>query len=142
MDILTWILSLLSTLLGGTSIYSLFIYRKQQKRFKTAEAFEKEVVVLRSAIEGMQKQVDWQEKRLVEMQNLIVNKDAYIATLTQDKSTLEIKHAKNKKAINAAYGCSFCTEAKNCPVLMQRAINEEEFLKEIESKKYVENNSK
>lgn len=139
MDFLTWILTFFSTVTGGTALYSLLIYRKQAKRFKTAEAFEKEVLALQQTIDGMQKQVDWQEKRLTEMQNLIVNKDAYIATLTNDKSTLEIKHAKNKSAINRAYGCELCDTPINCPVIKQRTLNEEEYLKRIEN---VASNSK
>ena len=139
MDILTWILTAFSTLTGGTAFYTFIMYRQQAKRFKTAEAFEKEVTALKSTIEGLQKQIEFQEGRLNEMQKTLVNKDAYIVTLTADKSVLEVKHAKNKSAINRAYGCSFCDSVANCPVLQQRALNEEEYLKRIE---HVASNSK
>lgn len=139
MDILTWILTAFSTLTGGTAFYTFIMYRQQAKRFKTAEAFEKEVTALKSTIEGLQKQIEFQEGRLNEMQKTLVNKDAYIGTLTADKSVLEVKHAKNKSAINRAYSCSFCDSAANCPVLQQRALNEEEYLKRIE---HVASNSK
>lgn len=140
MDILTWILTAFSTLTGGTAFYTFIMYRQQAKRFKTAEAFEKEVNALKSTIEGLQKQIEFQENRLNEMQKTLVNKDAYIGTLTADKSVLEVKHAKNKSAINRAYGCNFCDSAANCPVLQQRALNEEEYLKRIETN--VASNSK
>lgn len=140
MDLLTWILTAFSAITGGTAFYSLFLFRKQQGRFKNAEAFEKEVTALKQTIQTMQQQVEWQEKRLSEMQKLIINKESYIATLTADKSTLEVKHAKNKSAINRAYGCPFCDTPANCPVLMQRAQNEDEYLKRIENN--VQSNSK
>lgn len=141
MDFITFILTAFSAITGGTALYSLLLFRRQAKRFKTAEAFEKEVTALRSTIDGMQKQVAWQETRIVEMQKMLVDKDVYIATLSADKNTLEIKHAKNKGAINTAYGCTYCDNASNCPVLMRRTVNEEEFLKSID-RTNVDNNSK
>lgn len=133
MDILTWILTAISTVTGGTAFYTFVMYRQQAKRFKTAEAFEKEVTALQSAMSGLQDQIRFQEQRLNEMQKTLINKDAYINTLSADKNLLEIKHAKNKGAINTAYGCNFCQKPSECPVLMQRARNEEEYLKHIEN---------
>ena len=43
MDILNWILSAVTCIFGGTSLYTLVLYRRQTKRFKDAEAFEKEI---------------------------------------------------------------------------------------------------
>lgn len=139
MEILNWILAAFSTVCGGTALITLLMYRKQQKRFKTAEAFEKEVQALAGtvsaqdgAIETLQKQVAWQDVRIEAMQKTINEKDVYIGSISLDKHTLEIKHAKNKSAINKAYECAFCPNSSDCPVLKQRAYNEEEYLKNIQ----------
>jgi TPP-dependent indolepyruvate ferredoxin oxidoreductase alpha subunit len=115
------------------------LYRKQQKRFKTAEAFEKEVTALKTTVEILQQQVAFQEGRINETQKLVINKDAYIAQLSQEKHAIEIKHAKNKSAINKAYGCGHCSDASLCPVLKQRTENEEEYLKTLNNQNYNRN---
>lgn len=132
MEILNWILAAFSALCGGSTIVTLFIYHKQQKRFKTAEAFEKEVTALQASVTLMQGQIKFLNESLTDTQKLVVEKDTYIGTLSKDKHTLEIKHAKNKSAINTAYGCQFCEDKAECPVLKQRAQNEEEYLRKIE----------
>lgn len=131
MDVLNWILLAFSTVSGATAFITLFMFRKQQKRFKTAEAFEKEVTALQASVTLMQGQIKFLNDSLVDTQKLVIEKDAYIGTLSTDKHVLEIKHAKNKSAINQAYSCTFCDDKAACPVLMQRAKNEEAYLKEI-----------
>lgn len=140
MEYLNWILAVVSTLCGGGTVITLFLFRRQQKRFKNAEAFEKEVQALQNTIDSLQKQVNWQEERLNDMQKLLIGKDAYIAEISREKHTLEIKHARNKSAINKAYECPNRAKCKDdpdsfCPVLMQRKQNEEEYLKEISKEK-------
>lgn len=130
----TIIISLISILCGSTTVVTFVLYRKQQKRFKTAEAFEKEVVALKATVESMQNQISFYDGRLNEMQKLVIGKDAYISQLTEDKHTLEIKNSKNKSAMNKAYSCSFCNDVSECPVIMQRAANEEAYLRELNEK--------
>lgn len=131
MEILNWILSAFSVFCTAGTIITIFMYRKQAKRFKTAEAFEKEVVALKATVESLQGQLSFYDGRLNEMQKLVIGKDTYIAQLTADKHTLEVKHAKNKSAINKAYECQYCDNKARCPVLMQRAANEEAYLQEL-----------
>ena len=129
MDWTVIITTLISVVCGGSSIVTLIIYRKQQKRFKTAEAFEKEVDALKNTVETMRQQLQFYDGRLTEMQKLVVGKDAYISQISQEKHTLEVKNSKNKSAMNKAYGCVHCSDVSLCPVLMQRTANEEEYLK-------------
>ncbi|MDL2303209.1 hypothetical protein LJC28_02325 [Dysgonomonas sp. OttesenSCG-928-D17] len=127
--------SIISILCGSSTVITFILYRKQQKRFKTAEAFEKEVDALKNTVETMRQQLQFYDGRLTEMQKLVVGKDAYINQLSQEKHTLEIKNSKNKSAMNKAYSCEHCSEVSLCPVLMQRAANEEEYLKSLNHEK-------
>lgn len=129
------IFSLVFGFLGGSgALITFLLYRKQLKRFKNAEAFEKEVEALNKTVLILQQQIEWQGKQIEGMQRTDGEKNAYIAQLSADKHVLEIKHAKNKSAINKAYECPLCDDKANCPVLKQRAINEEEYLRKIEKK--------
>jgi uncharacterized membrane-anchored protein YhcB (DUF1043 family) len=131
----TIITSILSILCGSSTIITFILYRKQQKRFKTAEAFEKEVDALKNTVETMRQQLQFYDGRLAEMQKLVVGKDVYISQLTQDKHTLEVKNSKNKSAMNKAYSCDHCSDIALCPVLKQRAANEEEYLNSLNSER-------
>lgn len=132
--------SLISLLFGSSTIVTYGLYRKQQKRLRNAEAFAKEVEALKSTINAMQQQMQYYEGRLTEMQKLIIGKDSYIAQISQDRHTLEIKNAKNKSAINKAYGCSYRSDTYKCPVLVHRKANEEEFIKRRTINKPVNSN--
>jgi|GEM_PF-1870859 len=127
----TIITSIISILCGSSTVITFILYRKQQKRFKTAEAFEKEVDALKNTVESMRQQLLFYDGRLAEMQNLVIGKDAYISQLTLDKHRLEVKNSKNKSAMNRAYSCGHCSDISLCPVLKQRAANDEEYLKTL-----------
>lgn len=136
------ITSVLGVLGGGGAFVSFILYRKQQKRFKTAEAFEKEVNALRAAVATLEAaqgvyetQLTAQSIRIDEFQKTIANQDGQIRHIRNEKHTVEIKHAKNKTAINRAYECPFCEDKAACPVLKQRADNEEQYLREIQRDK-------
>lgn len=127
------IFSLIFGVLGGSgALITFLLYRKQLKRFKNAEAFEKEVEALNKTVLILQQQIEWQGKQIENMQRTNGEKDAYIAQLASDKHVLEIKHAKNKGAINRAYECVLCNDKAECPVLKKRAENEEDYLRKIE----------
>lgn len=140
MELLNWILGVLTLISGSTTGISLFMYRRQSMRFKNAEAFEKEVAALSSTVENLKSQISFYDERLNKLQELIVNKDVYIGVISEEKNALEIKHARNKSAINRAYACGYCSDLKDCPVLKQRTKNEEEYLKIIN--KNLENKNK
>lgn len=128
----TTVLSLIFGFLGGGgALITYMLYRKQLKRFKNAEAVEKEVATLRSAIAAMEQNQKWYEERLASLQKLLLEKESYVEILSKDKSLLEIKHSKNKGAINKAYECSFCPDTSKCPVLIQRSKNEEEYIRTL-----------
>ena len=125
------LLSVVSVLAGSSTVVTYILYRRQQKRFKTAEAFQKEVDALKNTVEMMRQQLTFYDGRLTEMQKLIVGKDGYIKQLSQEKHVLEVKNSRNKSAMNRAYECKHCADIASCPVLRQRAINEEEYLKSL-----------
>lgn len=128
----TTVLSLIFGFLGGGgALVTYMLYRKQLKRFKNAEAVEKEVATLRSAIAAMEQNQKWYEERLGALQKLLLEKESYVEILSKDKNLLEIKHSKNKGAINKAYECSFCLDTSKCPVLIQRSKNEDEYLRTL-----------
>lgn len=130
----TTVLSLILGFLGGGgALVTYMLYRKQLKRFKNAEAVEKEVATLRSAIAAMEQNQKWYEERLASLQKLLLEKESYVEVLSKDKNFLEIKHSKNKGAINKAYECSFCPDTSKCPVLIQRSKNEDEYLRTLTS---------
>lgn len=130
----TTVLSLILGFLGGGgALVTYMLYRKQLKRFKNAEAVEKEVATLRSAIAAMEQNQKWYEERLASLQKLLLEKESYVEVLSKDKNLLEIKHSKNKSAINKAYECSFCPDTSKCPVLIQRSKNEDEYLRTLTS---------
>lgn len=134
--ILQIILGVLTVISSGSAIVIGLMFRKQTARVKNAEAVEKEVQALRGTVVSLQKQQEFYEKRLEAMQKLIIDKDNYIAVISHDKEVVEIKHAKNKSAINRAHECEFCKgDTAKCPVLAQRMRNEEEYLQSIEKRK-------
>lgn len=134
--ILQIVLGVLTVISSGSAIVIGLMFRKQTARVKNAEAVEKEVQALRGTVVSLQKQQEFYEKRLEAMQKLIIDKDNYIAVISHDKEVVEIKHAKNKSAINRAHECEFCRgDTAKCPVLAQRMRNEEEYLQSIEKRK-------
>lgn len=129
----TVVSSIITALAASSTLVTYMLYRKQQKRFKTAEAFEKEVEALKITVSTMREQLQFYDGRLTEMQKMVIGKDAYIGQLSEEKHTLEIKNSKNKSAINRAYSCEHCSDISLCPVLKQRAANEEEYLNTLKS---------
>lgn len=121
----------LATLILSSGALNIVLYRKVDKRTKTAEAFEKEVSALSNTIEAMKKHQNYTDERLERMQGELTKKDIYNSQLMREKHILEVKHSRNKSAINKAYECEFCEDKSKCKVLKQRALNDEIYLKEL-----------
>lgn len=134
MDVLHWILAAFSAVAGSGTFVSLLMYRKASKRQKNAEAFEKEVASLQAAQNVYKDQLNYQGSRIDALQREITTQDARMRELREDNNILEIKHAKNKSAINKAHECTFCNSIADCPVLRQRTKNEEEYVAQIEKR--------
>lgn len=135
----TDVVKILSIIFGSlssiTAIVTLFVYKRQEKRIKNSAAVETEVRTLRAALEQMERQVSWALEQLGITQTLVTQKDAYIEQLTKELHVLEVKHSRNKSAINEAYSCVFCEGKMNlCPVIIRRAKNEEEYTKRLVEK--------
>ncbi len=141
LKVMNWtiVTTIISVLAGSSTIVTFFLYRKQQKRIKTAEAFEKEVNALKTTVATMRDQLTFYDGRLNEMQKLVVGKDAYIGQLSSEKHTLEIKNSKNKSAINKAHSCPNCSDVSNCPVIKQKIANDDEYLKNLKNERGIFN---
>lgn len=124
------LIPLISSLLAS-GVINVVLYRKVDKRTKTAEAFEKEVLALSNAMESMKKHQGYTDNRLEWMQSELTKKDMYNSQLMKEKHTLEVKHSRNKSAMNKAYECTFCDDKSQCPVLMERRNNDEQYLAEL-----------
>jgi predicted ribosome quality control (RQC) complex YloA/Tae2 family protein len=121
----------LLTLIFTSGIVNVVLYRKVDKRTKTAEAFEKEVSALSATIEAMKRHQEHTDQRLERMQNELTKMDVFNTQLMKEKHILEVKHSRNKSAMNKAYECAFCDDKSLCPVIRQRATNDEIYLKEL-----------
>lgn len=127
------VLAFIGLLGGGGLVVSALFFRKATKRLKTAEAYSAEFDGLSKTCSELRSQIEFLNGRMNAMQELNINKDVYIGTLSNDKHVLEVKHAKNKSAINKAHECSFCdSPSTECVVLIQRTKNEEEYLRMVE----------
>ena len=122
-----------TTLILTSGIVNIILYRKVDKRTKTAEAFEKEVSALSNTIDAMKRHQEYTDQRLERMQEELTKKDVYNSQLMREKHVLEVKHSRNKSAMNKAHECPFCDDKSQCPVVKQRAINDEEYLLELKS---------
>lgn len=129
------VLAVITLLSGGSAFASFLLYRKQSTRIKTAEAFESEVKALRLEIDALKEQINFERTCREEDKKTILTLETHNTQLIEDKAATEIKHARNKKALNRAYECTHCASTNDCPVIKQRLVNEEEYLKELERKK-------
>lgn len=107
MDILNWILSAVTCIFGGTSLYTLVLYRRQTKRFKDAEAFEKEVKALEAALNVMREQIEFCQTQIETLQKSVLHKGGRISHLND--------------VIVAAHKCSHITNVTECPVLVKKS---------------------
>lgn len=62
-EILSWVLGILTTLLGGLNIFQLLTFRSY-KRKANSEADQSEIKALRDIIDGMKEEIDRLQKRV------------------------------------------------------------------------------
>ena len=125
-----WI-ELISTIFGAGGIFgfiSYFLFFRESKRLKGAEATEKELTNLSSSIDLLQKQVDYQGKEIIRLQEQLNGKNQLIQQLYRERDILEKKYAQKKSAINEALACPG-NKNKTCPVLVKLKEIENEYLK-------------
>lgn len=128
---------------GGGAFITAMMYRKQERRLKNAEVVAKEVDTLRNALDAIKEQIPFLMGQIADLQKLVYSKDAYIGQLNESNHVLNIKHAKNKYAINRAYDCRHCDDSAQqpgsrkvtCPVLVQKAANDKEYLDSVNNVK-------
>ena len=121
----------LVSLVVSSGVFNVILYRRVNKRTKTAEAFEKEVSALSGTIEALKKHQEYTDQRLERLQGELTKTDVYNSQLIREKHILEVKHSRNKSAINKAHECPFCDDKSQCPVIRQRTFNDELYLSEL-----------
>lgn len=126
---------------SGSAVLTWVVYRKQSLRIKNAEAYEKEVDVLRKEIAELRNAIEFERKQREADREVIVRLELLNSELRDKNDVAEIKNARNKKALNKAYECEFCPDSSKCPALVQRKRNEDEYLRELQEKSgYVHGN--
>lgn len=129
------IISIVFGVLGGSgALVTYLLYSKQLKRFKNAEAFEKEVQALKAAMSVLEQQITFQAGQITSLQQSYAARDTEAKQLERSLHICEVKNSKNKGAINRAYECTFCSDTSKCPVILQRVRNEQEYLKALEQR--------
>lgn len=131
-EIFSFLSALIGFLGGGSALVTLILYRKQSVRIKNAEAYEKEVGVLRVEIAELRKSIEFERQQREQDKKVIASLELLNTQLHGEKNTLEIKKAKNKRAINQSYKCTYCNDVAMCPVLIQVQKNEEEYLSSLQ----------
>lgn len=91
LQILTWILGLMTTLFGGLNIFQ-WLTLRSYKRVKAAEADKSEIDVLRSIIEGMQAEIGRLQTRLDEAEKRAYENSNKYYSLQQEFEQYKLTH--------------------------------------------------
>ena len=125
------ILEIISAIFGVGGVFgfvSYFLFFRESKRLKGAEATEKELTNLSGSIKLLQEQVAFQGKDISRLQGLLEGRNLLIQQLYRERDILEKKYAQKKSAVNEALACSV-NKNKACPVLIKLKEIESEYLK-------------
>lgn len=91
LQILTWILGLMTTLFGGLNIFQ-WITLRSYKRVKAAEADKSEIDALRSIIDGMQAEIGRLQTRLDEAEKRAYENSNKYYSLQQEFEQYKLTH--------------------------------------------------
>ena len=109
----------------GTIIVNGFIFRRQSRRIKDAEARLKEAEAKTSEFESFKKRIQFYDEQFERMKEMMVSKDAAIVKLSSEKCEVQKENERNKRAINKAISCKLVTDNEECPVLAQKRKDSE-----------------
>lgn len=91
MQIIVWVLGLLTTLFGGLNIFQ-WITLRSYKRVKAAEADKSEIEALRSIIDGMQAEIERLQNRLDEAEKRAYENSNRYYSLQQEFEQYKLTH--------------------------------------------------
>lgn len=133
----SWLITIISCVLtflsnGGTVISWLF-YRRQSLRLKNAEAFEKEVQVLRDEVATLRESVREERELHKQDREMLQKVLGENRALSNELSIAELKQARLRGAIGAAHECTKC-DTRECPVMRKHLVNEQIYLTELKKK--------
>ena len=102
---------------GGGGVW--FIFYKQNKRLKTAEATAKEVEVLHEVVTTLQGEISRMQEKQKALEDRLTDKDGVISLLYRQIEDNNKKYHIKKMAINCAISCGVANN--ECPVLLKLA---------------------
>lgn len=91
MQIIVWVLGLLTTLFGGLNIFQ-WITLRSYKRIRAAEADKSEIEALRSIIDGMQAEIGRLQNRLDEAEKRAYENSNRYYSLQQEFESYKLTH--------------------------------------------------
>jgi len=122
---------------GAGGLVSIFLYYRQTRRLKTAEAKSAEIEAVQKVIDSLQKRLDDQEMQIEKLQfrldgkdSIIQAKDEIIGHLHTEKNILTLKYNQKKGAINCAFECEKA-RCGGCPVLIELKKIEDDYLSKL-----------
>ena len=105
-------------LIGGGGL-TFFLFYKQNKRMKTAEATAKEVEVLQGLVGTLRDEITRLQEKQKSLEERLTDKDGIISLLYRKLDEEDRKYHIKKQAINCAISCEVANN--NCPVLLKIA---------------------
>ena len=88
------IISIVFGVLGGSgALVTYLLYSKQLKRFKNAEAFEKEVQALKAAMSVLEQQITFQAGQITSLQQSYAARDTEAKQLERSLHICEVKNS-------------------------------------------------
>jgi peptidoglycan hydrolase CwlO-like protein len=125
-----WV-EIISTIVGAGGIFgfvSYFLFFRESKRLKGAEATAKELANMTVSIEALEKQVEYLWETIKKLQEQLNERNQLVQQLYRERDILEKKYAQKKSSINEALACPG-NKDKTCPVLVKLKELENEYLK-------------
>ena len=130
-DLIKWIAGII---FGGgfVTVVGWFVFFKQNKRLKNAEAEAKELENMNVKIAMLENMMASQVKRMDTLQQDVATYYERNRALQNELSLSELKRQKNKNCIAQAESCNHIADPSECPVIIQRKKHEAEYLKMLE----------
>lgn len=127
MDIYQILVTILGSLGGLTGFISFFIFIRQNKRIKEAEAEKSEIDALRSIIDGLSEENKRLSSRIEEQEKKIQRLELDMNSKDKEIAASEKKNIIFDRAITCKIECEIPNE--KCPIIKKlNVLNENEFL--------------
>lgn len=118
---MAWAELILAFIGGGalTTLISMFLFYRQNRRIKNSEATEYEVKILHTLIATLKSEINRNEQRIISLEERLSDKDELIVRLDAKVYKMEQENYNHKSAVNCAISCPYPVPNKGCPVLLK-----------------------